>query len=193
MSEELLRLLEQTSAARLLGWKKLAIAFTGNEADADDVLQDAYQRTLTADPPLTTEDELHYYMKTVIRTSAFKLLESRKRLIPGEDVGSSQADARPNALDLVTGAADAAEIDRLAARALELIETLPAEQKTLVDDLLLRDRPLKFREVSARDGVPLSTLHKRFMNVLSRIAQEILSEVPDPEAVLRLIREGLEE
>lgn len=189
MCEKLQEILEQTLAARLLEWKKLALVYVGNEADAEEVIQEACAATLKAKPPLETENEMHHYMRSAIKTSALKLLQGGERLVPAEDVGTSQVDARPNALDRVISAEDAAELTRLAARAQQLIRNLPESERTLVEDLLLRDPTLKFRDVSARDDVPLSTLHMRFKGILGRIAEAILSEAPDSEAVLRLIRE----
>ena len=189
MAEKLSELLEQTRAARFLQWKRYALVFVGNEVDADEVIQEACKRTLMAAPALETEDEMHRYMKPVIRTSAFKLLQDRNRLNSGEDVGVSQADETPSALDRMIQLLDTAEIAQLTARALDLIEALPKPERTIVSDLLLRDPKLTFREVSEREGVPLGALHRRFKAIVSGIGGTILAEAPDPGAVLRLIRE----
>jgi len=51
----------------------------GNDAEAQDAVQEASSRTLSADPPLHTERDVDRYMIRAIKTSALEILEQRSR------------------------------------------------------------------------------------------------------------------
>ena len=65
-------------AARRLGtpfldWRQFALSLTRNDADAEDLVDDAVLRTLRAEPRLKGESEVHAYLLTAIRDTSGRL------------------------------------------------------------------------------------------------------------------------
>jgi hypothetical protein len=60
-------LLEATWASRVGSWVGYARHLVGNAADAEDIVQNAVQKTLEANPDLQEEAQLSSYVRTTIR------------------------------------------------------------------------------------------------------------------------------
>ena len=58
-NQDLRELLEKAAASRFSQWKGYALSITRNEADAEEVVQEAIAKTLRAEPDVDTEERVH--------------------------------------------------------------------------------------------------------------------------------------
>jgi len=65
-------LLRDAWGNRFSDWRRFALFLTRNDADAEDLVDEAVGRTLRADPSLKSEGEVHAYMVTAIRNTWFR-------------------------------------------------------------------------------------------------------------------------
>jgi DNA-directed RNA polymerase specialized sigma24 family protein len=125
---------------------------------------------LRADPDLATEVEVHRYVLVAIRTSALKLLKKRGRLVPVEDVTTLRAGTSDEVLKNLVDFETAHTKAELAAAAARRVRELPEQLREAVELLILREPPMKLREVAAIQDVAISTVHKRLKSALKELA-----------------------
>lgn len=165
-------LLARAYENRAAAWRRYALRLTRDPADAADAVHDAIARTLRARPRLASEGDAHRYVLAAVRTSVLKLFRGRNQRHAAIDRGGPRwgATRPPTALDLALdreGARARAELFRRVERRLR---ELPAEQRQVVEMMLLEERPAKLREVAEVQGVPVSTVHSRLKSALRKLA-----------------------
>lgn len=160
-------------------WRRYALRLTRDAADADDIVQDAIVRTLRAEPELPNERATRQYVMEAVKTSALKLYRGRenalrrparkKELLP---------DSLPTALDVALAEESHQRRRVLIDHVRDELKRLPAEQRQAVELMVLREEPLKLREVSEIQDAPISTVHSRLQAAIEKLGQAMSEERP---------------
>jgi RNA polymerase sigma factor (sigma-70 family) len=165
MSRELLRkALEQAWRTRYSSWLRHAWHVVGNKPDAEDVVQDAVCRSLQAEPSLDDEKEADAYLHAAIRSISHKYLRRRGRSVQVRSTAKSTEsliDIGKSPFEVVLAAEQRREEDRLLTLAQQGMEELPAPVREALELMVLRETPLKMREVAEIQGVSITTVHRR--------------------------------
>jgi RNA polymerase sigma factor (sigma-70 family) len=173
-------ILEKIYRRRLSSWRRFARSFMGNDEDAEDVVQEAIRRMLSADPPLRTESQVDRYVFTAMRTCALKMLKKRSRLVLVEQMDLEHDRSAEGVLALLVAIEEGYEGERLTQRVLREVKRLPPTERRAVELLVLRPKPLKLREAAEREGVAISTMHNRLQAALKRLA-DVIRDDPGEE------------
>jgi RNA polymerase sigma factor (sigma-70 family) len=143
-----------------------------NEADAEDVLQEAVRRVLARDLRLTSEDQMRMYLGRAIGNAALELYNSRKRErlkhIPIR--GRLLLTARSgNPHRLLEERERAAEQERMLGLLQEALTTLPSKQHEALRLTILDPEGSSIRDIGMRTGIPYSTLRHRSKQGLKQL------------------------
>ena len=177
MSEgDLKGLFERTSENRLPQWQRYALSLTRNEADADDVVQDAIAKTLRADPDLDTEERLHRYVQRAIRNTAFSLIDARRRYVQMADPERALPGGA-SALELMLDGEDELAKRRLARALKSKLRELRDEHREVIEGLVMNTPRMKLREMAQIQGVSTPTVHYRLKTALKKLL-ELVEETP---------------
>ncbi|MCO5167487.1 MAG: sigma-70 family RNA polymerase sigma factor [Planctomycetes bacterium] len=141
--------LVERAGARLVG---LALALVGERAAAEDVVQEALARVWRRRHALAP-GALDGYVRQAVRNLA---LDRRAR-----------AEAEARALSRRAGAAADVPGDDEAERVTRALSRLADEQREVV--VLRVYEGLEFKEIAARTGAPLGTVHSRYRLALERL------------------------
>ncbi len=150
------------------------MALTGNWTDAEEVVQEALARTIRAGPRLRTERDAHHHVLAAVKTAALQLFETRRRFrLTGDDEPFARADVASDPLRLVLE--DEARESELALtrKALEALQDLTPQQREVVELLVLREPPMKLRQVAQIQGAPISTVHSRLQSALRELGRRL--------------------
>lgn len=166
--------IEKAWSERFHRWRGYALALTGNWTDAEEVVQEAVARTMRADPRLRTERDAHHYVLAAVKTAALQLFESRRRLrLTGDDEQFDRAEIASDPLRLVLQD-EAREVElALTQKALNALRELNEQQREVVELLVLREPPLKLRQVAEIQGAPISTVHSRLQSALRELGRRL--------------------
>ena len=133
---------------------RLALAITGDPAAAEDAVQEAFVRVWRRRGNLDSAARLDGYLHRAVRNAA---LDQRRRSKARDTL------AKGAALLIGTAESEAQDPERIAASLLRL----PIDQREVV--LLRVYEGLSFKEVAARVGAPLGTVHSRFRYAMERL------------------------
>ncbi len=176
MSEQDLReLLEEAATRRLSQWKGYALSITRNEADAEEVVQEAIAKTLRADPDVDTEERVHKYMQRAIRNTAFTLIDKRKRFVQ-LDAPEDMLPPSSSALEIMLDDADELAKKRLARALASKLPELDEHHRQVVENLVMRSPRMKLREMAEVQGVTTSTVHYRLQTALKKLLELVLED-----------------
>jgi RNA polymerase sigma-70 factor, ECF subfamily len=161
-------------------WLRFIFAILKNEADAEDVLQEAVQRVLIRNRQLPTPEQLKMYLGRAIGNAALELYHRRKRerrrQIPINEHLLPQANAH-------TPHACMEERERFAnrERMLQLLQEglthLPQKQHEALRLTILESRGQSIRDVGINSGIPYSTLRHRSNQGLRMLRKFLLSKM----------------
>ena len=145
-------------------WLRFVLAILKNDADAEDVIQEAVRRVLTRNLVLRSEDQVRMYLGRAIGNAALELYNCRKRervrqiplnehiLPPARSSSpfvwveeSEKSGGRDQLLDLLD----------------EGLKRLPLKQYEALRLTILESRGLSIRDVGMTNGIPYSTLRHR--------------------------------
>ncbi len=157
-------------------WRRFIVGVLGNEADAEDVMQEAVRRVLARNLPLASEEHARMYLGRAIGNAAFEFYNNRKRerlrripihesrLIPPDASSPQQrmeekerSDEWERMLNLVKGG----------------LERLPSKQQEALRLTILESRGLSMRDIGATHGIPYSTLRHRCKQGLRRLRRHL--------------------
>ena len=166
--------IEKAWSHRFPRWRGYALALTGNWTDAEEVVQEAVTRTVRARPRLATERDAHNYILTAVRTSALQLFDRRRRLqLLGDTEVVDQVDTASDPLRMVLQG-EAREVElALTQKALNALSELDSVKRQVVELMVLREPPMKLREVAEIQGAPISTVHSRLQAALREMGQRL--------------------
>jgi RNA polymerase sigma-70 factor (ECF subfamily) len=160
---------------RFYRWRAYALSLTGNQTDAEEIVQDALARTMHAAPALETEQDAYHYVIAAIRSSAYRMFARRgRRRELDKEAAFEQLGS-----DALHGALTAEENEhrqRMTAAALAVVDELAPQHRQVVELLVLRDPPMKLREVAELQRAPVSTVYSRLQAALRSVAREIAQE-----------------
>ncbi len=145
-------------------WVRYAWRLVGNEADAEDVVQDAACGSLRAAPDVEDEKEADAYMRAAIRSNSIRHVRQHgKRGHGGRS--NRPADALQSSEKSVTDIAiqfeDELENERLLEVAMDGIEQLPAELREALMLTIYQEPKMTLREVAGIQGVSITAVRKR--------------------------------
>ncbi len=136
----------------------LACRVTGNQEDADDVLQEVFFYLFGKFPGFELRCQMKTFLYPVVRNLSIRHRERRARARPLEDGGEPAAPGAPGT--------EAARRDLD-----ELIAGLPEHQRDVV--LLRFADGLSLEEIAGRLAVPLGTVKSRLHKALAELRQRL--------------------
>lgn len=176
--------IEKAWNSRFHRWKGYALALTGNATDAEEVVQEAVARTVRARPDLESERDAHNYVLTAVRTAALQLFYKRKRFQPIDNAPlAEEVDIASNPLRIALAREQRDATTKMAARAIEALDLLSPVHQEVVRLLVLREPPMRLREVAEIQGAPVSTVHSRLQSALRLLGRELKDEADGRERV----------
>jgi RNA polymerase sigma-70 factor, ECF subfamily len=145
-------------------WLRFIVAILKNEADAEDVLQEAIQRVLIRNRYLPNPEQLKMYLGRAIGNAALELYHSRKRerrrQIPINEYLLPQANAlTPHAY--LEERERSASTERMIQLLQEGLTRLPQKQHEALRLTILESGGQSIRDVGINSGIPYSTLRHR--------------------------------
>ena len=170
-------LMTKTSENRLPQWRRYALSLTRNDADADDVVQEAVANTMRLAPDLNTTARVHYYVQRAIRNTALSLIEARRR-----SVGLAEPeDILPGTSSVLEIILDKEQTDarrRLSRLAEGKLAGLRPEHREVIESMIMRSPRMKLREVAKIQGVATPTVHYRLRKGLQKLLELVEGEEP---------------
>jgi len=166
--------IEKAWSNRFHRWRGYALSLTGNWTDAEEIIQEALTKTLRAGPRLESEGDAHRYVLAAVRSTAMQLFVGRKRVKLVDD--ERQLD-RPEVVSDPLRIYLESEADghrqALIQKALNAMQELRPEYREVVELLVLREPPLKLREVAELQQAPISTVHSRLRAALQQLGRAL--------------------
>jgi len=155
-----------------LAWLRYARRLVTNEADAEDVVQDAARDSLRANPEVESAQHANAYMFAVIRSKSHR--HSRQRGVDSSDSAhwrrsQTHEASAPSSADIAIQAEDEEEDQRLLELAKQGISTLPDEPREALELLFFHQPQMTLREVAEMKGVSISTVHRRVARALDAL------------------------
>jgi RNA polymerase sigma factor (sigma-70 family) len=153
-------------------WQRFILRILKNEADAEDVIQEAVRRVLSRNRFLPSEDDARMYLSRAIGNAALELYNCRKRertrQLPIHDYYWLQSmDAGPYKC------MEERETCNLKQRMLNLLSDglmrLPAKEQEALRLTILESQGLSIRDAGMNNGIPYSTLRHRSKQALRRL------------------------
>jgi RNA polymerase sigma-70 factor (ECF subfamily) len=153
-------------------WLRFVLAILKNEADAEDVFQEAVCRVLVRNRPLLSPEQVRMYLGRAIGNTALEMYNCRKREY------KRQIPIREHLLlpanicspyDCMEERERNAERAHLLQMLHEGLTSLPLKQREALRLTILESRGLSIREVGITYGIPYSTLRHRSSQGLRRL------------------------
>ena len=174
----LLAVLRRVWPKRLTRWRRAALRRTGNPADADDVVQEAIVRTLSAAPSVEDTWETDAYVMKAIRDMTidkYRLRATRARGVNSFAVEHRGA-ARPSPLTKMLEREEHAQ--RLFALKLvrEQVARLSPPHREAVELYFLGTPRWTLQQVARAQGVSTSEAHRRLHRAIELLALAITQD-----------------
>jgi RNA polymerase sigma factor (sigma-70 family) len=153
-------------------WLRFILTILKNEADAEDVLQEAVRRVLARNVSLESEDQVRMYLNRAIANAAFEFYNCKKRerlhqLSFTERLPLSHYRSGP--LIHLEDLEKSGEKERLLGLLDEGLNRLPSKQQEALRLTILESGELSIRHVGVAQGIPYSTLRHRSKQGLRRL------------------------
>jgi RNA polymerase sigma-70 factor, ECF subfamily len=153
-------------------WLRFIAAILRNEADAEDVIQEAVQRVLARNLPFSSEEHVRRYLSRAIANSALALYKSRKRerrkQIPIEEHILLPARIA-NPYVCIEERELSFERDKQLGMLQEGLKYLSDKQLEALRLTILDCHGSSIRDVGMNNGIPYSTLRHRSQQGLRRL------------------------
>ncbi len=180
ISEDLRAFLGSVIDRNASKWLRFIVAIIKNEADAEDVLQEAVQRVLVRNRPLSSEEQARMYLARAIANTALEFYNSRKRenlrQIPLREHILLPANAfSPYAC--IEERERSAERNQLLGLLNEGLLRLPLKQYEALRLTILESRGLSIRDIGISNGIPYSTLRHRNRQGLRQLRKFLEQEM----------------
>lgn len=168
-------------------WLKYILAILKNEADAEDVMQEAVRRVLSRDRFFPSEEEARMYLSRAIGNSALELYNCRKR---------ERAKQMPICEPLLESTGpnpykylEEREISHQKERMIGLLNDglmkLPEKEHEALRLTILEARGLSIRDIGTSNGIPYSTLRHRSKQALRHLRKYLDRSLKSQEPVSR--------
>jgi RNA polymerase sigma-70 factor, ECF subfamily len=145
-------------------WLRFILAILKNEADAEDVIQEAVRRVLMRDLSFQSEDEARRYLGRAVANAALEFYNCRKRERMRESFVNEQALPSINCSSPFVAMMEeekTGERERLLVLLDEGLKQLPVKQYEALRLTILESGGLSIRDVGTINGIPYSTLRHR--------------------------------
>ena len=154
------------------------MSLTRNVTDAEEVVQEAVARTVRARPKFGSESDAHNYVLTAVRTAALQMFQQQRRLRPLDEIPSPAPgeEVSSDPLRMMLSEEKSRTRQHLVETAVQLVGDLAPVHREVLELLVLRDPPLKLREVAAIQGAPISTVHSRLQAALLQVGRRMKTE-----------------
>ena len=149
------------------------MVLTGNGTDAEEVVQEAVARTMQAGPPLATEGDAFRYVLAAVRSAALRLFRSRGRLLPLVDGDLDELDVASGPLRTLLDQEREEHQLALQQKAMNAVQELDAVKREVVELMILREPPMKLRQVAELQGASISTVHSRLTSALRELGRSL--------------------
>ena len=149
---------------------------TGNDADAEDVVQDACLRAMRYFASLR-DDDARAWLFAIVRNTWYSRVSHRSRArdaTPLDDAPDERPDTRPDPEALLLQ-------QRSVAHVRALLEQLPADFREVI--VLREIEGLSYKEIAAIVRVPTGTVMSRLARARDRLATMLTAAVPLMERV----------
>jgi RNA polymerase sigma factor (sigma-70 family) len=156
-------------------WYRFVLRMVGNQADAEDVLQEAAQRVLLCGHSLPSEDQVRMYLSRAICNLAIEAYKRRKRERTKQTQFIEDFCA-PNETSPYLLLAEREECDerlRLLGIMHKGLSKLPVKQYEALRMTFLEPNDSSIRDCSQTTGIPYSTLRHRSMQGLRSLRRFI--------------------
>lgn len=153
-------------------WIRFILAILKNEADAEDVIQEAIQRVLARNLPFSSEDQVRRYLGRAIGNAALEMYNHRKRERTRERPIREDTilpDSGDDPYATIREREESRKRERMLALLGDGLRQLPLKQYEALRLTVLESRGLSIRDVGGRSGIPYSTLRHRSRQGLRRL------------------------
>lgn len=174
-------LVEKAYENRFSVWWRYALTKTRKIEDADEAVQDALFRTLRAAPEVESEEEANRYIWSVIRRTSVKTVGAESNRVRGRVIVEDKLRAPDQSmgwspLDALIEA-ERRDFEKVTfERVMQEFIKLPEEVREAVEWHVLREPPMRLREIAKLQGVAISTVHNRVNRGLRQLARAIKPE-----------------
>lgn len=145
-------------------WQKFIVSILRNDADAEDVVQDAVRRVLLRGRSFSSKDQVRMYLGRAIGNVAFErykgMKRERRRQIAVDEQLLMKADGA-NPLDHLEDAERTAEKERTLSRMRHALKLIPSKQYEALRMTILESTGSSIRDAGMTHGIPYSTLRHR--------------------------------
>ncbi|MBN1567056.1 MAG: sigma-70 family RNA polymerase sigma factor [Acidobacteria bacterium] len=145
-------------------WRRYIAAILRNEADAEDVVQEAVRRMLDRNVPFYSADHVRMYLGRAISNAALELYNARKRErrkhIPVMDHTFLPA-GLPNPHDYLEEQERLTEREQLLCRLQEGLTHIPQKQLEALRLTIMESQGSSIRDIGMNHGIAYSTLRHR--------------------------------
>lgn len=150
-------------------WLRFIAAILKNQADAEDVVQEAVRRILARNVPFYSEEQVRMYLGRAISNAALERYNARKRermrQIPVmEHILLSTG--LPGPYDCMEEQERSVEREQMLCRLQEGLARLPSKQHEALRLTIIESSGLSIRDISMNNGIPYSTLRHRSKQAL---------------------------
>ncbi len=159
-------------------WLRFILTILRNQADAEDVLQEAIRRVLARNVPLQSEDQIRMYVGRTIANAALEFFNTRKRdRVRHQSLCEQAALLRRSSSpgSRIEQREQAKERERLLGCLEEGLKHLPAKQYEALRLTILEAGDLSIRDVGSRNDIPYSTLRHRSKQGLRQLRKFIIA------------------
>jgi RNA polymerase sigma-70 factor (ECF subfamily) len=161
-------------------WLRFIEAILKDDADAEDVIQEAVRRVLARNCPLSSEEQARMYLARAIGNAALEFYNSRKRErmrhIPIRE-NTLLPDNTSSPYACLEAREKSAEKELLLHLLHEGLTRLPLKQHEALRLTILESRGLSIRDVGITNGIPYSTLRHRNKQGLRRLRRFLEREL----------------
>jgi RNA polymerase sigma factor (sigma-70 family) len=163
-------------------WLRFIFRILKNEADAEDVFQEAVRRVLSHNRLLPSEDDARMYLSRAIGNAALELYNCRKRErtrhLPIHEYNLLQSmDSSP--YKCMEEMENCNQRQRMLNLLSDGLMRLPAKEQEALRLTVLETHGLSIRDAGMSNGIPYSTLRHRSKQALHRLRRFIKKSLKD--------------